>query len=34
MTKTMWVIGDWCLDIICYLIIGAWNFLTIELDGT
>ena len=26
-SKPVWIIGAWNLDIVCYLLIGAWNFL-------
>jgi hypothetical protein len=26
-SKPVWVIGAWNLDIVCYLLFGAWNFL-------
>jgi hypothetical protein len=26
-SKPVWVIGAWDLDIVCYLLFGAWDFL-------
>ena len=26
-SKPVWIIGAWNLDIVCYLLFGAWNFL-------
>jgi hypothetical protein len=28
--KQVWVIGNWNLDIVCYLLFGAWDFLSLR----